>query len=291
MDDNVVEIDIEDIRKNGPSSYAENYALAEDMGWTIYQGVTSPRHQAGKSAFVLRAMETVEEEVHGTHADIDNFAFSNSQLMERYAIVAKGKLLGEDEAQRSTNASNRKWSSQGNQDLVEFLMQEAHSHNGCLFATPHNGFVDNHLVDIWTSMVVVGELRKGWARLYSMQRKMLDRAIKNETPFISEFAYKMPSASLWHEYMRRKIAYNAEREKILRANTVQSEKETSKPRKVSKEEAAEIVLKNPDKFKGPRGIVSGPMIEARLGCSTNAANYAVARYRDQMELEKAEKND
>lgn len=293
MEADVTPIDWEMLRREGPHSYAENYALVEDFGYTVYQGVTSPRHQAGKSAFVLMAMHTVEEQVHGSHADLDNFAFSNTQLMERYEIVPQHKLLGEDEPQRSTNASNRKWSSQGNQDLVEFLMQEAHSHNGVLFATPHNGFVDNHLVDIWTSLVVVGQDHKGMARLYGMDRYMLERQIKNDTPFIAQWDYRNPEKAipdLWREYLKRKIAENAKRAVTLIENSRRADKDLTAGRGMDKVQAYELVRKDPAKYKDDKGKVTGSSIEVKIpNISASAASYAAKRINDDIRLENAER--
>ncbi|HEX9196967.1 MAG TPA: hypothetical protein VF906_04150 [Candidatus Bathyarchaeia archaeon] len=258
-----------------PLSYTQNWAMAEDQELTVYQMIVSNRHQMGKSSFAIRAMEKVEEEVHGRKYDPENFVFTNEKLIERFRAVGERTPLGLDEPERP--AGNRNWHTQENQDLVEFLMTNAYEHKSVLFPLPHSHFLDNAIVGICTSQVVVGP--KGHARLYGFSRDMLNRSMKPSTPLIAEFDFEKPYAWDWLEYLNRKREFNQERGKVIYSNVQRIQHLSSQEKNpLTKDEVFQMVFANQSEYRGSNGNVSASMVEAKIpGISYATAQSAAKR--------------
>src|SRR6266567_194918 len=133
---------------------------------SVYQLITSPINQMGKTTFSLTSASLVLQQLHGRRFDIDNIHFEVPEFMERRETINEWDHQILDEPQRP--AGNRKWQTPENQVLAEALLTSNYWHKHVHLPTPHVHLVDSQIYGVATSHVVITSL--GHATIYSLKR-------------------------------------------------------------------------------------------------------------------------
>lgn len=260
---------------------------------SIYQPITSPIHQTGKTSFALREAEIVLERLKGRKFDPANISFTISDFMDRRHEIDRYDIQILDEPQRA--ASSRSWHNEDQNILAEDLMASNRYIKPAIFPTPLNAMVDNRLFDIATSQVVIPILAH--ADIYYLDRGQLDRkSSKVRTPKLGTLTFDKPSATLWHSYQ---TLFNDDYEKRNkrareRVNAIQKEAE----KEVSILQAGDLVgliMEKPEDFIGKQGNISPSKVQVHFKVPYNraqeAATDATTQLKARVELEQAEKED
>lgn len=222
--------------------------------------ITGHRLRVGKTATGLRIYEIVEREIHGREPTVDDCVLTPLEYYERMPVVKEFTPLVGDEWNRV--AGQRRWFTEENQEFAEMLQTTAYMHVHALFPLPHESLIDNAIVGICTSQIIVEG--PGRAAVYSIKRNQLDRSWKVKTPFVGRLNLKMPSAPLWHAYEKKRDLFTRARLKQL--SDKQREREAraleieSAPKK---EDLLETIRNNPDPYIGSAQRISWMKIVAK----------------------------
>jgi len=258
---------------------------------SVYQPITSPIHQTGKTSWALRQWEIVLERLKGWKADPHNIAFSIADFLQRRKEIHTYDMQVLDEPQRA--ASSRTWHAEDQNILAEDLMASNRYIKPALFPTPLNAMIDNRIFDIATSQVVIPRLAH--AELYYIDRSQLDRKKgKVRTPKLGSLTFGKPSAILWHQYCKmfdedyeRRRSKNLER---VQAIVAESNKVMSA---VQPEDMVTLIMQEPQKYLGRSGNISPVKVRSEFKVPYNraqeAAMDATSQLKRRAELEEAEK--
>lgn len=259
-----------------------------DEGLTNYILITAKRLQVGKTSLAMRIQELVEEWFQipfsldwNPEKPLDfskcNLGFDPLWYLDRQENVPENTPLCGDEWNRA--AGQRKWYTPENQDFAENMQTTAYMHIHGLFPLPHQAMTDNALVGICTAHIIVEA--KGYATVYSYERDQLNRAFKQRTPHVGELTFKKPSAKRWHTYRQMRQAYTGWRRSILRKRMRQAlEDSMIQEATPSKDKILEMVIKNPEAYKGSTGRISAVKVAAKHKVSWTKANIIVSDARD-----------
>lgn len=258
---------------------------------SIYQPITSPIHQTGKTSFALREAEIVLERLKGRKMDPRNISFNISDFMVRRKEISAYDIQILDEPQRA--ASSRNWHAEDQNILAEDLMASNRYLKPALFPTPLTGMVDNRIFDIMTSQAVVERL--GFVNIYYPKRDQLNRNKKRvPTPKLGSLTFDKPSAVLWHAYCKmfdedyeQRRTHNLER---VQAILAESNKNVSA---VMPEDMVTVIMQEPQKYIGKSGNISPVKVKSEFKVPYNRAQEAATEATKQLkrkeDLEEAER--
>lgn len=259
---------------------------------SIYQPITSPIHQTGKTSFGMREWEQILETLKGWKADPQNIAFDIAEFMERRHSIHKYDIQMLDEPQAV--ASSRTWHDEAQNLMVNDLMKTNRYIKPALFPVPLNAMIDNRIFDIATSQVVVPTLAH--AEVYYLDRPQLDRGDRRvRSPKLGSLTFSKPNASFWHAYCKRFDEYYEKRNKRdrerVRALQRESEKEVVL---LTSEDLVPLIMEKPEDYIGKRGDISVTRVQTKFRVPYNRAHLAARLATEQLlakaTLEKAEKD-
>jgi hypothetical protein len=257
---------------------------------SVYQPITSPIHQTGKTSWALRQWEIVLERLKGWKADAQNIAFEIADFMQRRKAIHKYDMQVLDEPQRA--ASSRTWHAEDQNILAEDLMASNRYIKPALFPTPLNAMIDNRIFDIATSQVVIPRLAH--AEIYYLDRAQLDRkSTKVRTPKLGSLTFDKPSAVLWHAYCKMFDDYydqrNARHIERVRALQKESNKIVAP---LESDDLVALIMQDPQKFIGKSGNISPSKVQVEFKVPYNraqtAATDATSQLQHKTETETAE---
>ena len=106
--------------------------------------------------------------------------------------------------------------------------------------------------------------RPGHAEVYSVKRNQLERSWKVQTPYLGSLELKMPSATLWHAYEKKRDLYTRSRLKSLADKQREREARVveldSAPKR---DEILDIIRANSDAYRGNAKRISWLKIVAK----------------------------
>lgn len=256
---------------------------------SVYQPITSPIHQVGKTSFALREAEIVLEVLKGRKFDPANISFDVSHFMERRNAIGKYEIQILDEPQRA--ASSRTWHNEDQNILAEDLMASNRFIKPALFPTPLNAMIDNRIFDISTSQAVI--TRKAHAEIYYLDRPQLDRSNRRpRTPKIGSLVFSRPSEELRLAYEQAFQEDYDRRNQRARERVKAIQSELGKV--VSPLQADDIVPlilaeheKDPSKLIGNKGHISPKKVMIKWNIPFNRAQEAAAKATDKLEHDSA----
>ncbi len=259
---------------------------------SVYQLITSPINQMGKTTFSLTSASLVLQQLHGRRFDIDNIHFEVPEFMERRETINEWDHQILDEPQRP--AGNRKWQTPENQVLAEALLTSNYWHKHVHLPTPHVHLVDSQIYGVATSHVVITSL--GHATIYSLKRDQLNRSFPTRTPKVCNVTFDKPEAWLWHAYCKRRDEFTTKRLKMQREIIQAMHKDMDKvPSSLSVEELVTLIMEDPEKYMSIPGKISPGQVEDEFKVPFNRAQSAARRARkllnQKKQLGKAEDED
>lgn len=260
---------------------------------SVYQPITSPIHQTGKTTWALREWEKILERLKGWKADPQNIAFTIADFMDRRHEIHKYDMQLLDEPQRA--ASSRHWQGEDQNILAEDLMASNRYIKPALFPTPLNAMIDNRIFDIATSQVVIPYLAH--AEIYYLDRSQLDRRSgKVRTPKLGSLTFDKPSPELWHAYCKMFDADYEKRNQKARERVRELQNEAEKKINPLQSEAiAALIMETPQDFINTSGKISVTKVQRKYKIPYNRAQEAAGFANDQLkvkhDLEEAEKQD
>lgn len=260
---------------------------------SIYQPITSPIHQTGKTSLGMREWEQILETLKGWKADPQNISFDIADFMDRRHDIHKFDIQMLDEPQ--TVASSRTWYDEAQNLMVNDLMRTNRYIKPALFPVPLNAMIDNRIFDIATSQIVVPIL--GHADVYYLDRPQLDRSNRRpRTPKLGTLTFDKPSATFWHAYCKMFDEYYEKHNKRDRERVRAIQKEADKEVvTLMVGDLVPMIMEKPEDYIGKKGDISVSKVQTKFRVPYNraieAAHLATEQLRAKERLEEAEKED
>jgi hypothetical protein len=274
------------VREPLDDPFLELWAKTRDEGLVPYILITANRLQMGKTKCSMRIGEKVMEHVEGRKWTPDLIGFDNPWFMETWQKVPEWTPLDLDEPNRP--AGNRNWHSEENQALAEWLQTRAYEHRPSMFPLPHQHLLDNAIVGVCTSHIIVDYPHH--AIMYEYLRDQLNRTFKTKTRYIGEMHFEDPYAWDWATYMKKRHEYTVSRGKMLEDKVRMIHNEGNRAvSPLSYDDILSIISANPADYSTNRGL-SATTIMAKLKVPYNKAQRAAKEVMlSQKDMERAEK--
>lgn len=262
--------------------FLREWAENEKHGFVNYILITGPRLRVGKTATALRIYELVETELHGRTPTVEDCVLTPLEYFDRMSKVKEFTPLVGDEWNRV--AGQRRWYTEGNQEFAEMLQTTAYMHIHAMFPLPHESLVDNAIVGICSAQITVD--RPGHAEVYSVKRNQLERAWKVQTPHLGTLELKMPSATLWHAYEKKRDLYTRSRLKSLADKQREREDRTIELESAPKrDEIIDMVRADMDAYRGNARRISWLKIVAKHRIPMTRAQVIATTLNSEEQLE------
>lgn len=236
--------------EDGSSSYPPH---------SVYEYVTAPYPQMGKSNAALYTAIRVLEELHGWKMDIRNIVWDVPTFIERRAAMRRWEIELPDEMQR--NAGNRSWQTEDNAIVGEELETGSFEHKHCLMTVPSKHRLDKLIADVCTSQMVIDRTdvhnQISYTSIYSLERGQLDRTAQERTPKLGTLTIGKCPIEYWSEYLRAKTDYFEKKRKVNLENAKRIETEANQVRSQLTADMIEgLLLDNEDKLLNTTGKFS-----------------------------------
>lgn len=211
---------------------------------SVYQYVTAPYPQMGKSNAALYVANRVLEELHGWKLDLANVVWDVPSFLERRSIMRKWDILIPDEMQR--NAGNRTWQTEDNAIVGEELETGSFEHKHVLMTIPSKHRLDKLIADVCTSQMVINRTdvhnQLSYVAIYSLERGQLDRTAHERTPGLGVMTIGKAEPSIWTAYLKAKKEYFDKKRQVNLERAKGIEVEANQPRTTLTADAIEALI-------------------------------------------------
>jgi len=223
-------------------SFVQEWRKSESRGYTHLIPITANRLRTGKTYAALRIGELLDP-----NFTIENVGFETSWYIEMAEKQERGAILVLDEPNRAVG--NRSWFTEENRGFAEYLQTNAYRGIHGLFPLPHMHLMDNAVMGVCTSHIVMD--RPGHGSVYIYERDQLNRSYSTFTPRWGELWLSKPSVKLYHAYEKKRHEYTSARNKQFLKRLEQS---LLIAQAMGKKDILTIVLSDPEKFMDGEGI-------------------------------------
>lgn len=243
-------------------AFVREWKQSENDGYTHLIPVTANRLRTGKTYAALRIGELLDP-----NFTIDNVGFETVWYIEKAESMERGGILVLDEPNRAVG--NRAWFSEENRGFAEYLQTNAYRGIHGLFPLPHMHLMDNAVMGVCTSQIVMD--RPGHGVVYLYERDQLNRSYNTYTPRWGELWLSKPSVKLFHAYEAKRHEYTSNRNKQF-VKRLHENGEIAE--QMGKKDILGLVLADIDKFmdgEGEKRRVSVKRIMGEFSVSSHKA--------------------